>query len=95
MKDSGYRFYDQKQGKFHKGDLILIPFGEELPSIYQVESARGKKLLVLVLEDNDLKSKIKRGTICDIGTSIYEGYWCHRRIPKVKPIKVKVHTEKP
>ena len=91
---SGYQFFDPKQGKFRQGDLIMIPFGK-LPSLYRVLSARGPKLLVVVIEDNYEKNPVPRGTICDLGSAIYEGYWCHRRIREVKPKKGKVHYEKP
>lgn len=79
-----YQFYDPSQGKFKKGDLILIPFGEKTPSVYEVLSTRGKKLLVLVLEDS-YKDPVKAGSIYDISKAIYEGYWCHRKISKTKP----------
>ena len=94
MDKSGYQFYDPSQGKFKKGDLILIPFGEKTPSIYQVLSARGKKLLVVVLEDSYSKAPTKTGSICDISSAIYEGYWCHRKISPVKP-KGKVLHQRP
>ena len=88
-----YQFYDKSQGKFKKGDLILIPFGEKTPSVYQVLSTRGDKLIAVVLEDS-YKSPTKKGTVLDITKSIYEGYWCHKRISQVKPLK-KIIAAKP
>lgn len=93
-KEVGYHFYDKKQDKFYKGDLILIPFGEKNPSVYQVISSRGKKLLAVVLEDAYLKSPVKRGTVCDLSKPIYEGFWCHRRIPNIKYKKSKTDKVK-
>lgn len=90
---NNYEFYNKDQGKFRKGDLIIIPFNEKIPSIYRVESARGKKLIVTVLEDNYYQTT-QPGTVLDLGLVIYEGWWCHRRIANVKP-KGKVRQEKP
>ncbi len=94
MSSSGYKFYDPKQGKFKKGDFLLIPFGD-LPSLFQVQSARGKKLIVVVIEDNYEKSPIKSGTVWDISKAIYEGYWCHRHIEAVQPKSGKVQKANP
>jgi len=104
MKGSGevpvgkaeYKFYDEKMGKYKKGDLILVPFGDRVPSVYRVENARGKKLIVTVLEDNYEKSRVEPGSMRDFSKVIYEGWWCHRRIPKTQPRATKkIRQEKP
>lgn len=92
---SGYAFYDESQGKFKKGDLILISFGTPAPSTFQVLSTRGKKLIVLVMEDTYDKDPLKSGTVCDISKAIYEGYWAYRKVSPVRSKKTPVQVLNP
>jgi hypothetical protein len=64
---------------FKPGDVLLINFGEERPSVYKVVEANKRKnvLKIEVVEEHYKGSdpQYKVGDIVDIGKSIFEEYW--------------------
>jgi len=90
-----YRFYSKE--KIDRGDLILIPFGEKVPSTYRVLHAnkRRQERRAVVLEDTYEKEPRAPGTVVDLGKAIYDGYWCFRVVKPARATRSKTVREKP
>jgi hypothetical protein len=90
-----YRFYDNEAIK--KNDILLIPFGGRVPSVYRVLRANKRKMFleVIVLADNYEKTSLISGTRLNVGKAIYEGYWCFCVVKDKKPTSPRIIEEKP